>query len=62
MLPDRFDKHGRLIERDDSRGGGGGQSEMIEKLTRDFGDVVDGRKSWRDLLGDVLGDTGGRKR
>jgi hypothetical protein len=59
-LPPRFDKDGRPI--DGSRGfggGGGGQSEMVERVVRDFGDVVDGRKSWKDLLGGIMGDVGG---
>jgi hypothetical protein len=40
-------------------GGGGKESEMVERVVRDFGDVVDGRKSWRDLLGGLVGDVGG---
>ena len=56
-LPPRFDKHGTPL--DGSRGaGGGGQGEMVEKLVHDFGDVVDGRKSWKDLLGGLM-DGGG---
>lgn len=31
---------------------------MVEKLVHDFGDVVDGRKSWKDLLGGLM-DGGG---
>lgn len=27
---------------------------MIEKIMHDFGDVVDGRKSWKDLLGGLM--------
>lgn len=53
MLPDRFDEDGRPLDRDGrafSRGGGGGQQEMVEKLTKDFGDVVSGKKSWKDML------------
>lgn len=76
MLPDRFDEDGRPIERSRGRGGvrekergGGGQTEMVERIARDFGDVVDGRKSWRDLLGGLMegvsgagGEDGGRRR
>jgi hypothetical protein len=47
-LPPRFDRHGRPL--DETRGGGGGQGEMVEKIMHDFGDVVDGRKTWKDLL------------
>lgn len=37
------------------RGGeGGGQTEMVERLVADFGDVVEGRKSWKDMLKDVV--------
>lgn len=59
MLPDRFDRDGRPL--DGSRGlfGSGGQKEMVERVVRDFGDVVDGRKSWKDLLGTLIGDVGG---
>lgn len=32
------------------RGGGGRQSEMVEKIVRDVGDVVEGKKTWKDLL------------
>lgn len=32
---------------------------MVERVVRDFGDVVDGRKSWKDLLGTLIGDVGG---
>jgi hypothetical protein len=41
---------------------------MVEKLVRDVGDIVDGKKSWKDLLrglGDDAGsgsDTGRRRR
>lgn len=30
--------------------GGSGQKEMVEKLAGDFGDVMEGRKTWKDLL------------
>jgi len=53
-LPPRFDKHGRPIDGTRSAGGRGGQGEMVEKLVHDFGDVVDGRKSWKDLLGGLM--------
>lgn len=48
-LPDRFDRDGRPLNRDGNR-----ESEMVERVVRDFGDVVDGRKSWKDLLGDLV--------
>lgn len=70
VLPDRFDEEGRLIERSRSGGGrgrgrerggsrsdgarGGGQTEMVERLVADFGDVIEGRKSWKDMLRDVV--------
>lgn len=57
VLPDRFDRDGRPI--DGSRGGAGGETEMVERVVRDFGDVVDGRKSWKDLLADLVGNIGG---
>ena len=66
VLPDRFDKDGRRVDR--SRGGGlfggsggGGQSEMMERVVRDIGDVVDGRKSLKDLIGDLVGNGGGSR-
>jgi len=64
VLPDRFDREGRYIGRDRSLsrsaaglGGGegsGSQQEMVEKLVEGFGDVVEGRASWKDLLKGVL--------
>lgn len=27
---------------------------MVEKIVHDFGDVVDGKKSWKDLLGGLM--------
>lgn len=54
VLPDRFDRDGRPIERDAD----GGEQEMVEKLTRDFGDVVAGKKSFKDLLLGVVSDFG----
>lgn len=35
-------------------GVGGGQQEMVERLVSGFGDVVEGRASWKDLLRGVL--------
>lgn len=50
-------------------GGGSGQQEMIERVVSDFGDVVDGKKTWKDLLrgfmeeqGSNSGSDGGRRR
>jgi len=57
-LPARFDRDGRRIDGGGSRDGGGGGGEMVERLAHDFGDVVDGRKSWRELLGS-FGELGG---
>jgi hypothetical protein len=51
-LPPRFDKQGRPL--DGTRSAGGGQGEMVEKIMHDFGDVVDGRKSWKDMLGGLM--------
>lgn len=59
VLPDRFDKDGRPLDRYGnifSRSGGGKESEMVEKIVRDFGDVVDGRKTWKDMLKEVMTD------
>jgi hypothetical protein len=87
VLPDRFDKDGRPLDRygnvwqsggsgsgwrtssfrsrdgrvrggmasyrsdrDRDRDGGAIGSEMVERVVRDVGDVVEGRKSWKDLL------------
>jgi hypothetical protein len=65
MLPDRFDEEGRPLDREGNefsrtRGSvrGGGQQEMVEKLTRDFGDVVSGKKTWKDMLRGVVEDLG----
>jgi hypothetical protein len=33
-----------------SGGGGGHEMEMVQRVVRDVGDVVEGRKSWKDLL------------
>lgn len=51
-LPPRFDKNGRPLN--GTRGGAGGQGEMVEKIMHDFGDVVDGKKSWKDLLSGLV--------
>jgi hypothetical protein len=53
VLPDRFDKDGRPLDRS-----GGAEQEMVERVVRDFGDVVDGRKTWRDLIGGLVADVG----
>jgi hypothetical protein len=37
-------------DRDRDRNGGTSSSEMVERVVRDVGDVVEGRKSWKDLL------------
>lgn len=45
------------------RGGrGGSETEMVERVVRDFGDVVEGRKSWKDLLAGFIGEAGGQGR
>lgn len=44
-------------ERDDEHEGGGGQ-EMVEKFARDFGDVFEGRKTWKDLLRGFVEEAG----
>jgi hypothetical protein len=56
-LPPRFDGDGKPLQ----RGGGGGspQMEMVERIVHGFGDVVDGRKSWRDLLRGFVDEAGG---
>lgn len=59
-LPRRFDDEGRPLDgyrnRSGISGGGGKESEMVEKIVRDVGDVVDGRKTWKDLLKSVVSD------
>jgi hypothetical protein len=40
-------------------GGGIGSSEMVERVVRDVGDVVEGRKSWKDLLAGFVQQAGG---
>jgi len=61
VLPDRFDAQGRPLDRHGKRdreriagGNGGGQQEMVEKLIGGFEEVVEGRKSWKDLLAGLL--------
>jgi len=39
--------------------GGSGQKEMVEKLAGDFGDVMEGRKTWKDLLRGFVEEAGG---
>jgi len=70
VLPDRFDEDGRPLDRygnsfsrsrSRSKGGGGvgggdKQTEMVERLASDFGDVMQGRKTWKDLLAELLSD------
>lgn len=50
ILPNRFDSEGRPLD----RGGHDGQREMVEKIVLDFGDAVDGKKKWKDLLKDLV--------
>lgn len=59
VLPDRFDKNGRPIRRQIEEGP---PSEMAERIAMSFEDVVGGKKSWKDLLSDVIGETTGRRR
>ena len=56
-LPPRFDGDGTPLDR--GRSGGNPQTEMVERIVHDFGDVVDGRKSWRDLLKSFTDEAGG---
>ncbi|KAL3424238.1 hypothetical protein PVAG01_03519 [Phlyctema vagabunda] len=58
VLPDRFDRDGRPIERHHA-GGAGSEHEMVERIMTGFGDVVDGKASWKDLLRGVLDESGG---
>lgn len=59
-LPARFDPDGQPLGKGSSREGGGGtqHEEMVERLAKDFTDVVDGRKSWKDLLRGLVEHTG----
>lgn len=59
MLPDRFDGEGRKIERGDGHGGGGA-TDVVERLAAEFGDVVEGKKSWKALL-KTVGELGDRR-
>jgi hypothetical protein len=69
VLPDRFDKDGRPLDRygnpfqrsgrGGTRGmGGGGEDdigqEMVERFTREISDVMEGKKSWVSLLKNVV--------
>ncbi|PMD44644.1 hypothetical protein L207DRAFT_542300 [Hyaloscypha variabilis F] len=67
ILPDRFDKDGRPLDRYGNlfnsgarargvggQGAGDGQ-EMVERFTREIGDVIEGKKSWVSLLKDIVG-------
>lgn len=61
VLPDRFDDDGRPLNGSRSRGVGAkgdGQSEMVEKLASDFGAVMEGKKSWKDMLAGLVGEGG----
>jgi hypothetical protein len=49
-LPDRFDSHNRRIDHNGDGGASGGPNEMVERLVSDFTGVLDGRKSWKDML------------
>lgn len=39
-------------------GGGGGESEMVERIVKDVGDVVEGKRTWKDLLRGFVDDAG----
>ncbi|RAL58348.1 hypothetical protein DID88_005220 [Monilinia fructigena] len=56
-LPERFDKDGRPLDRDESGSRErdiakefGGGNEIVEKVVRGVGEVVAGKQSWGDLL------------
>ncbi|KAH8676734.1 hypothetical protein BGZ60DRAFT_264545 [Tricladium varicosporioides] len=53
VLPDRFDRDGRLIERGHSSRKTP-ESEMVERVVHSFGDVVEGRKTWKDMLKELV--------
>lgn len=63
VLPDRFDDDGRPIERDRDRERSnlakefGGGNEMVEKVVRGVGEVVEGRKTWGQLLRGLVAET-----
>jgi hypothetical protein len=69
VLPDRFDEDGRPLDRygnsfSRSRSNGDGgrgdkPTEMVERLASDFGDVMEGRKTWKDLLAGLLSEHAG---
>lgn len=44
-------------DRDEHEKGGGGQ-EMVEKWAKDFGDVFEGKKTWKDLLMGFVAEAG----
>lgn len=59
-MPARFDAHGRPLpathDRRD-RGHPGPITEphqMVERVVKDFGEVIGGKKKWRDMLGNVV--------
>jgi hypothetical protein len=57
VLPDRFDEDGRPLD-------GSGhvypkEQEMVERIVHDFGDVIEGRQSWRSLLRGFFEEAGG---
>jgi hypothetical protein len=65
ILPDRFDKDGRPLDRygmpfrTKNRGLEVGEEEgvgqeMVERFTREIGDVMEGKKSWVALLRDII--------
>jgi len=58
VLPDRFDKNGRPIRRQIEQGP---PSEMAERIAMSFEDVVEGKKTWKDLLSDVIREAGQRR-
>jgi len=56
VLPDRFDRDGRPLD------GSGRESEMVERIAKGVGEVLEGRGSWKDLLRGLLDEGGGRRR
>lgn len=40
------------------KNGGEGKQEMVEKLATEFGDVIEGRKTWKDLLRGFMEEAG----
>jgi len=65
-LPDRFDEDGRPLY-GNGRGGDrnrntakefGGGNEMVERVVRGVGEVVEGKKTWGDLLMGLVKDGG----